>query len=58
MFAASTGCRGGRESDAYAYVQRNGGLDTEASYPYTSTVTYLTMHQAFSRVGITMLFIF
>ncbi|MQM02135.1 hypothetical protein Taro_034899, partial [Colocasia esculenta] len=29
-------CKGGRISDAYEYIQRNMGIDTEANYPYTA----------------------
>jgi hypothetical protein len=32
----SQGCGGGIETDAYRYAQRNGGMDTESCYPYTS----------------------
>jgi len=32
------GCMGGLPSTAYGYIQKAGGLDTEADYPLTSTL--------------------
>uniref|UniRef100_UPI00398EC83F procathepsin L-like n=1 Tax=Pristiophorus japonicus TaxID=55135 RepID=UPI00398EC83F len=29
------GCHGGRVEEAFKHIQRNGGIDTETSYPYT-----------------------
>lgn len=30
----SNGCNGGNKEMAYKYIQNNGGIDTEDSYPY------------------------
>nr|XP_022320063.1 cathepsin L1-like [Crassostrea virginica] len=45
------GCIGGLPKNAYTYISRNGGIDTEESYPYTGRKDTCKFQQ--SKVGAT-----
>ncbi|XP_077486546.1 procathepsin L-like [Amblyomma americanum] len=41
------GCRGGKMTNAFKYIQANGGIDTEQSYPYMGMDQYCSFRREY-----------
>jgi len=47
------GCRGGWPSRAFAWINQNGGIDTERDYPYTAQNGYCNTNKQQRKISVT-----
>merc|ERR1711953_247926 len=50
---ANHGCRGGWPSRAFAWINQNGGIDTEQDYPYTAQNGYCNQNKQQRKISVT-----
>jgi len=50
---ANHGCKGGWPSRAFAWINQNGGIDTERDYPYTAQNGYCDQYKQQRKVSVT-----
>ena len=46
------GCNGGDQVASYQWIKKNGGIDTESSYPYTGEVLLLCYFHPLTNVSL------